>query len=127
MARSLFVLAWVDWQENEKKRQFGAVELFDVAPKNTPISFFYEACKLAGQIEQINGMSLIALINQAALADVGRPFQSVLTESYYKEFGHYLVMGALGHGASWFDDHEKFKLELPYICLDYNSVKSNWK
>lgn len=32
-----------------------------------------------------------------------------------EDFGHYLVMMALGEGVSWFDDHAEFELKHPYI------------
>lgn len=32
-----------------------------------------------------------------------------------EQFGHYLAMQAMGHGVSWFDDHEEFPIEIPDI------------
>lgn len=32
-----------------------------------------------------------------------------------EKFGHYMAMEAMGHGVSWFDDHETFEMHIPHI------------
>ena len=106
MARAMFVSAWADAEE-EGGRKFGRVELMDIAPKTSPEAKQH-AEKLAKQFEQKNGMSLDELLAKAAEADGAE-----IDSDYAEEFGHDLAMQAMGHGVSWFDDHEKFPLKVP--------------
>lgn len=127
MSRSLFVAAYADAIEQGELEGDGAgpgQDWMDVAPE-TPERFLFEAWRLTGKIEQINRMSLICLFAQACKADgesyediIARWHDDALTEAdwkYLNDFGHYLAMQSLGHGVSWFDDHEKFPLHLPLI------------
>lgn len=137
IARTLFVTTYADAVENgELKGHPGAsmgADWMDVAPE-TPAEFLHEAYRLIGRIEQINRMSLACLLAQAAksdgviycedlpdgsrrglvedanIADTARP-----QYTYVEQFGHYLAMQSLGHGVSWFDDHNEFELKLPYF------------
>jgi hypothetical protein len=108
MARALFVSAWADAEEQEGRSFGGGVDLMDVAPK-TSAEAKQHAKKLAKQFEQKNGMSLDELLAKAAEADKDADIDS----DYASDFGHYLAMQAMGHGVSWFDDHEKFTLNVP--------------
>lgn len=107
MARALFVTAWADAEE-EAGNTYPGEELMDVAPK-TSAEAKRHAEKLAKQFEQKNGMSLDELLAKAAEAD-----DEEIDSDYAREFGHYLAMQAMGHGVSWFDDHEKFPLKVPH-------------
>lgn len=121
MARTLFVCAYADQQESRAedglraKLAKGGEDWFDVAPK-TPAIARDEALKLWGRIEERN-YNMFSLLYTAAKADGMDPnaFEFAWDEEYVKSFGHYLVMGSLGHGVSWFDDHKKFELTLPDI------------
>ena len=42
-----------------------------------------------------------------------------------EEFGHYLAMQYMGHGVSWFDDHEKFEIEIPYREVSFLEFDSD--
>jgi hypothetical protein len=108
MARALFVSAWADAEEEEGRSFGGGVDLMDVAPK-TSAEAKQHAKKLAKQFEQKNGMSLDELLAKAAEAD-----DASVDSEYARDFGHYLAMQAMGHGVSWFDDHKKFPLKVPY-------------
>ena len=109
MARALFVSAWADAEEESGRKFGGGVELMDIAPKTSPDAKRH-AEKLAKQFEQKNGMSLDELLAKAAEADSGE----TINADYAGEFGHDLAMQAMGHGVSWFDDHNKFPLKVPH-------------
>lgn len=114
-ARALYVCAYADAVENgeiEGEEASMGADWMDVAPE-TPQDAILEAAELIGRIVQLNGMCIEAIGYQAAKAD-GLD-GSTCTDEYWDTFGHYLAMQSLGHGVSWFDDHEEFPLELPYI------------
>lgn len=138
MARTLFVCAWADRMEELKRTKgWSGKDLMDLAPK-TPRRALLTAAWLIGKIETANGYDISALLAKAWKADHDRweeraqqhpepkrtenPFtdDGWLNDVHYQDsFGHYLVMGSLGHGVSWFDDHAKFPLRLPYITEGY--------
>lgn len=127
MARTLFVSTYADAIDNDEIQGDAAgpgQDWMDVAPA-TPDRFQNEAWRLVGRIEQLNGMGLICLFAAACEADkesfeamITRYHADALTEAdwhYIGEFGHCLAMQSMGHGVSWFDDHEHFELKLPLI------------
>jgi hypothetical protein len=114
MARTLFVCEWADRQE-EKGKSYSGQDLFDVAPKNTPKQYLYEAWRLVGKYEALNALGIRSLLARAARED-NLSEDGGISVDYEEEFGHYLTMMALGHGVSWFDSHKKFPLICPYIC-----------
>lgn len=116
MARALFVCAWVTAKEELGTNFPPRTEYMDVAPA-TPLLAVFSAYRLAGAVEQANGMNLLALLHKAAKAD-GIHGTSTLdspSADYAESFGHYLAMESMGHGVSWFDDHARFELTLPDI------------
>lgn len=123
MARTLFLMAYADAVERGEVR--GKVpragqDWDSAAPKKTPSRFIYDAFRLIGRIEQMNGSSIICLLYKAAAADghdvYNQNFDVVPNrESYAQDFGHCLAMQSLGSGVGWFDDHNSFELKLPYI------------
>lgn len=135
MARTLFVCAWADAEE-EAGRSHGGQELFDVAPE-TPPAAIEAALYFVGRLEQANGRgwSVEAMLWQAWEADGhGKPDgASVIPDRYRADFGHCLVMQALGHGVSWYDDHAKVSLDgrplvVPHIeglCVDSEASSEN--
>lgn len=117
MARALFVNAYADAADNgelpDGYDEAGSGEdWMNVAPE-TPRRFENEAWRLAGKIEQLNGMSIICLFNLACEAD--NVDMEDAGANYSSDFGHCLAMQALGTGVSWFDDHERFPIKLPYV------------
>ncbi len=107
MARTLFVTAWAD-REEEEGRSLGRCELMHVAPSTEPEAGA-AALRLVGRYEQANGMSLICIYAQACRADD-------IDQNDHENarlFGHYLAAQALGIGVSWFDDHARFPLQVP--------------
>jgi hypothetical protein len=139
IARTLFVCAYADAVENGELDAPGASmgeDWMNIAPE-TPPEFLHEAFRLIGRIEQLNRMSLVCLLAQAAKAD-GVVYCEDLPDgsrrglveypdipdipdtareqyTYVSQFGHCLAMQSLGHGVSWFDDHAKFELKTPHI------------
>lgn len=97
--------------------RFSGVELMDVAPE-TPDYARLEAAKLLGKLESANGCSFAVIVWNAARADCGTASLGDCPEHGYRcpidesNFGHYIAMQALGHGVSWFDDHERFEVPL---------------
>lgn len=119
MARTLFVTAWADREEERQERlgrrykgpfsgSLGGVDLFDIAPR-TSTKARTAANKLAREIEKINGARLDTLYGRAESAP-GKHYREPTPES----FGFGLAMQALGHGVSWRDDHPDAGIKLPY-------------
>ncbi len=103
-ARALWVQAWADAAEEQGETLSG--ELMDQAPE-TPPEAKQAAKELAVALEQSNG-PLSQLWDKAATAK-GKHSRDPTVE----DFGHYLAMGALGHGVSWEDDHPDVGIKLP--------------
>lgn len=85
----------------------GGQDWCDYAPP-TPPNAYALAGELWAMLEKVNsGTSVYALALRAEAVDGVEPDP--------EQFGHYLAMQAMGHGVSWFDDHEKFKITVPHI------------
>lgn len=114
IARAMFVSAWADEMEDQGYEFPPQTEIMDVAPK-TPQEALFEAYRMVGMLEEVNGYSVLVLLYKAAKADglsVDEMSESDLRQ-YAERFGHCLVIEALGHGISWFDDHEEFEIKIP--------------
>jgi len=128
MARAFFVSAWADRQEERGKTAgWSGNDLMDLAPK-TPRYARDFALMFAGSLSG----SLPVILNNAAWADVtegltlAEPFyrfehpeleakaRDLQTDEYARDLGHYLAMQGLGSGVSWFDNHAKFEIKIPY-------------
>jgi hypothetical protein len=114
MARAFFVEAWARNEEEKPKfreRGYGGhghqVDIMDVAPR-TNAAANAAAKELAKDIERANGRSLTSLYTTAVAQEGHRK------EPNPTDFGHYLAMQAMGHGVSWWDDHPKFPMTVPY-------------
>jgi hypothetical protein len=134
MARTLWCDAWADWADEQHRtnpdvRHYPpGCELMAYLPK-LPDRAFTEAWRLFGRIEEANQNFMAILCDQAWHADGHKapPYPhegyegfTSAGDEYWRDFGHCLVMGALGHGVSWFDDHEKFELKFPiYTYVDF--------
>lgn len=115
MARALFVSAYADAVESGEitgDKAGAGQDWMDVAPP-TPQRFLNDGWRLLGKYEQANGMHIACLFSAACMAD--GLMAAERCDHLHSEFGHYLAMMALGHGVSWFDDHERFDLKTPSI------------
>lgn len=65
--------------------------------------------KLWTRLEELNGCSVDVLYQRAVEADGG-----VETEDE-ERFGGDLAWMSMGAGVSWFDDHQRFDLKVPYM------------
>jgi hypothetical protein len=155
-ARTLWVLAWTDWTEEYAPERIKAgAELFGIAPE-TPESAEAKGRQMLYAIADLNKAGLgrdkpesvlKVLFLRAVLADHregnldfpavvarlrpmrGASAADAATEKYMDRFGHYLVMQAVGHGVSWFDDHAEFQIvvgnhEQPDISDFFDSVEA---
>jgi hypothetical protein len=118
-ARTFFVLAWAKKKEEKgTPKHWQGRDLFDLAPK-TPFGAVVYAAYFFGMLEHANNKSVHQLVREAADADCfNNPLRKDNYEKYKKyanDFAHYLVMMAIGHGVSWFDDHEEFELRIPDV------------
>jgi hypothetical protein len=123
-ARAFFVTAYADFVEeghstdndlSDDEREMrlslprpGAGEdWMDYAPP-TPPNAYALAGELWNALHAANGEAgVYSLSLRAEHADGEAPDA--------EKFGHYLAMQAMGHGVSWFDDHEEFPIEIPHI------------
>lgn len=112
MARTLFLLAWESYQEENDTPTQGEID--DKAPE-TPLDVLCYGYYVAGQICDINNKSLLHLLLDAAKADhvIGEDYTD--SSETVERFGHCLAMQVTGQGVSWFDDHNRFNLRLPHI------------
>jgi hypothetical protein len=127
MGRALFVCAYADAIEAgeiEGDKAGTGQDWMDVAPA-TPRRFLNDGWRLLGKFEQLNGMHIACLWAAACRAD-GVDSAEPPSE-HVDKFGHYLAMQALGHGVSWFDDHERFDLKCPRVesYVDQNDM-ADW-
>lgn len=131
-ARVMWADAWARHEEQEIEEMegaeqgscnlFGGRNVADLAPP-TPQYALLEAARLLGKIEQANGVRLAVIIeaarkacsaaecsdNQGRLCSAAIPFEEH-QEDFVREFASDIALEALGHGVSWFDDHERFEL-----------------
>ncbi len=121
MARTLYVDAYATAVERALEDGIpGAKDLspgpggewMDTVPRSTPRAAYKIADSLATEYEKLNDAHIYSLLKRAAKAD---DEEWPVGSEYAEEFGHYLAMMALGHGVSWFDDHEEFPLKVPTI------------
>ncbi len=119
MARTMFGCIWADYVEEFTGRSLQG-EILDQAPE-TPEYVIRDAYRLAGMFEQLNGPGgMIAIAHRAAMADMHQTGGDVdLTPEFLRELGSDLAMQAMGHGVSWFDDHEEFEIKFPYMEYSY--------
>lgn len=139
MARAIFVTSWANWVDESPSRRDlapGPGGDWDDAAPATPRSAETAARKLWRMYEALNG-PMFQLLQQAAFADGarraarGRPGHiggsDLITAEYADSFGHYLAMMAMGHGVSWFDDHERFELQTPnFEAWSFNGRSVEW-
>lgn len=109
MAAILWGNAWADHVDEHDCFDLSGREVTEVMPE-IPEVVWRRAERLAGTIEQANGLSLPAIFSQAMKAEG----KTVEHEDYWgadaEGFGSYLAHMAVGSGVSWFDDHAEFKL-----------------
>lgn len=132
MARTLWLLAWADYQEQVKENPLRG-EIADQAPE-TPESVIRYAHYVAGKIHHFTGGkahdSLFFTFREALRADALNlvkgdeaitayidKFQD--SKDLQDRFGHCLAMMVTGQGVSWFDNHEEFPLRVPRIEFSY--------
>ena len=137
-ARAFFVTAYADFVEeghstdnelddDERERRLslprpGAGEdWMDYAPP-TPPNAYALAGELWNALHAANGRAGVYTLAMRAEAADHKPCDrctgsgcSNIDPIDAEKFGHYLAMEAMGHGVSWFDDHEKFEIEIPHI------------
>lgn len=105
-ARSFFVVAWADRQE-ERGITYPGQELFDVAPE-TPKKARETAWELLKELELKNKTTMFEAYDQA--------LQNAKLENTAKnreEFGYLLAMESMGHGLSLEDHFPDHGLEVP--------------
>lgn len=133
MARALWISAYMEFIGNLheeglstdqiEERGFpvaGGGENWDVVAPDTPIDAEKAAHALAAAYAAANKVEDVTdILVWAIQADIAvKPTE--LDDDYAELFGHYLAMSALGHGVSWFDDHEDFDLKTPDIATYFD-------
>jgi hypothetical protein len=122
-ARAIFVMAYAsyveegdstdnDLDEDEREKRQGMPrpgpggDWYDYAPA-TPPNAYAIAGELWAGLYHLNGEAgPYSLVLRAEAAD-GKPVDA-------EEFGRDLAMQYMGTGVSWFDDHAKFDMKVPY-------------
>lgn len=121
MARALFVSSWAsEWERLEEDYEesfireeahnldmdipvFSGNDLMDLAPP-TEDKAFDIAKSVYEQIEKDNGINLETFVPPDESSNFNKA-----------DFGHYLMMQALGSGVRWSDSHEDHGLKIPRI------------
>ena len=106
IARTLFVLAWADWNDEYGNTETSGKELMDIAPAN-PEGMEKHGEKVLNGFLKVNNITLDELILKAEKTYNGEGG----TDTMLKELGHCLAMAATGQGVSWEDDNNDMKLE----------------
>lgn len=116
MARTLFTMAWADFHELVTGQSLTG-EIDKQAPP-TPPEVLNVAHYMAGLIARSNAaehQSLFMIFRRALQADKVTVAEWQEDPKVQKEFGHCLAMMITGQGVSWFDSHNKFHLNMPYV------------
>lgn len=117
IAHCLWSMAWADWADQTGAEHTGQCEITDIMP-DIPQQAIIQAINIAGLICGANAgpgddyiyRGVSELVQKAADAD-----KVDSEEIDHQEFGFDLCMQVLGSGVSWFDNHERFDLKLPYM------------
>ena len=99
VARTLFVQAWADWEEQYGSRNLMGCELMNEAPES-PEEAYDAADRLIPQFGDLE-----TLLTRAA--EVWRPNRGG-GGTMVEELAYCLTMQALGHGVGWRDYQEPF-------------------
>jgi hypothetical protein len=126
LARTLWVLAWGDaMDEAGRGRELSGQDLNEIAPE-TPDAAYFQAYRVAGKIEQANGVgSLYVILAAAARAEIencSEEAQDDFTNEHAERFGDCLAHMAMGTGVSWFDSHPKIVLTVNDGMTDCGGV-----
>jgi len=123
-ARAFFVMAYADYCEENSESDIlthagPGGDWMDCAP-DTPIAAYVFAGEMWSDLAHANKVpcGVIGLANLAKEADG-------VDDIDVNDFGHRLAMQYMGTGVSWFDDHEKFELEVPYSEISQFSFDSD--
>ena len=108
MARTLFVGAWANKQE-ERGKTYPGQDIMDIAPK-TPKYAREQALRLLGGLEAMNRSNIHPILALAARAD-GYDSLDVVPDRWFEDFGFCIAMRALGEGVNWFDSHPRFTVD----------------
>ena len=129
IARNLFVQAYANFMDDSEiparaKRglpRAGGGEHWEDAAPPTSRAAYLTAKQAVAAIEKLNGMYLDALYEKArdACRSAGFDPRRMSSGEKHKDtpeaFGSDLAMMMTGTGVSWFDDHAKFPLTLPWV------------
>jgi len=117
MAKILWKSCWADAYE-EAGGNLSGMKIEEVMPP-IPVEAIVDAARLVGHVEEANGVGLYALVYRAAKADEaegrGDAGDLFADDDYLTRFGECLAWEGTGNGVSWFDDHAKFEIEIPYF------------
>jgi hypothetical protein len=108
MAAMLWALAWADHADEHRCENLSGMDIMKVMPA-VPDESVTVANDLVKGIEKANNTPLDVIFAVACNADGIQPSEKVA-----EKFGGDLAHMAIGSGVSWFDDHEKFPLAMPY-------------
>lgn len=114
MAALFWNSAWADYQDElfeqgEPHANLSGVNIYDVSDdpdERQTATLKAHVTRIADEIETVNNATLDELVERAGDADD--------EEADPERFGECLAYMSMGSGVSWFDDHEKFPLEVPY-------------
>lgn len=118
MAEIFWGDGWATHAEEHRCANISGEEITEIMPQ-IPARIYAFCERVMGKIEQANGTNEFALLYAALTADGKNPselFEKNRDEfdRLANEFGNGLAYMAMGSGVSWFDDHEKFDLEVPH-------------
>jgi hypothetical protein len=117
----LWLSSWAD-NEEENGRTYSGMKIEDVAPP-CPASVRKIAKEYVRLLGKVNGVKwklpndiMRCLCYLGAIAD--NDVRQGAGDTYSRRFGECLAYMALGHGISWFDDHQCFDLKVPSLELN---------
>lgn len=139
MAGTLWNHAYIDFADEHQGEHLGASvdrpghgESWDAYVPAVPPAAKTAAEALAELYERTDG-DIVELYGQAIEADTGKPYEfdqvagRARAEAPPQAFGHALANMALGTGSgSWFDDHKRFKIDLPSFECWFDGDELHW-
>jgi hypothetical protein len=114
--QALWLSAWADAMEEAGERVPHHITMESADP---PPASAKKLATLYGRALALSNHGTLADIYERAVISEGRRVDPV-------SLGYYLTMEGLGHGVSWWDDHEEFPVKIPRIEIQAFKHRGRW-
>lgn len=145
IASIFWATVWANCAEQVDGSLLSGKEITEVMPP-IPTQAYFEAYRLLGKVEQLNGMHIACLVDKAIRADKAEltdlpthvtPTRVVpvclapdgedpVLDAYAERFGNCLAFAYMGDGVSWTDDHAECGVKVPSGETPYDLEELAW-